>query len=114
MTSDKASTQQIVDRLVDMAQAADMADRRTDQRYPFFQPVSLSIDGGGRNRFSFSAFSRDISADGMGLLHNMPLRPGEAVLKVYEDSGEVAIPCEIKWCEPCGEGWFLSGVRFLD
>lgn len=100
-----------VAELLSTAKAADLGDRRRVERHPFFYPVSVSRPRADAP--SFSAFSRDISAGGMGLLHNMPLDLGPVVLTILSDAAApVRLAGDILWCVPCGEGWYTSGVRF--
>ena len=103
---------QIVERLLNEAESH-TGERRSAVRKPYFRPVSLAVQQGDQRR-SFSCFSRDISPHGVGLLHNMPLEPGEVALTIQTESGEgVRLSSEIVWCRSCGEGWFISGARFL-
>jgi hypothetical protein len=89
------------------------AERRADKRESFFQPITLVLEDDPRRRYS--CFSRDISATGIGLLHCMALEAGEVVLTIPNKSqGNVRIRSKIVWCRPCGEGWFLSGARFVE
>ncbi len=104
--------QKIVHALLDEArEGAD--ERRTEKRESFFQPITLVLEKDQRRQFS--CFSRDISATGIGLLHYMAVEPGEVVLKIPSKTcGDVRIRGEIVWCRPCGEGWYLSGARFVE
>lgn len=100
-------------RLLTAARNEEQLDRRGEPRNPFFRPVSILLDGPQRRMYS--AFSREISRSGIGLLHNMPLEPGEMTLVVLGPVGEVCrFRTQLVWCRPCGEGWFLSGGRFID
>ena len=101
--------QRPVDVLVDMARDADQRDRRAEARHPFFFPVSISMESS-----QYSAFARDISATGIGLLHAMPLSPGNATVTIPHDDDHLSIRSEIMWCRPVGEGWYVSGARFID
>ncbi len=84
-------------------------DRRSDVRYPFFRPVSIHM-----GRKNCSAFSREISASGIGLLHDFELTPGEIEVAVPSKKGHVVcIRTRLIWCRPCGEGWYISGGQFL-
>ena len=88
-------------------------ERRAEKRESFFSPVRFSFTADSRREFT--CFSRDISATGMGLLHCMSLAPCEIVLTIPSKSfGDVRIRSEIVWCQPCGEGWYLSGARFVE
>jgi hypothetical protein len=88
-------------------------ERRAEKREPFFHPVTLVL--GQDPQRKFTCFSRDIAASGIGLLHYMAVEPGEVVLTISSKScGNVRIRSEIVWCRPCGEGWYLSGARFVE
>jgi hypothetical protein len=88
-------------------------EQRTQQREPFFAPVYVVKLQDGLYR-SISCFSRDISSRGIGLLHNERLELGLALVIVpREGRSKVQLDCEILWCRPCGEGWYMSGARFL-
>ncbi|REK09104.1 MAG: PilZ domain-containing protein [Planctomycetota bacterium] len=96
-------------QLIVEAKAALRADRRSDVRYAFFRPVSLEMDDGHR----YSAFTREISETGIGLIHNMDLPEGEVEISVRSDGGySIRVRTRIVWCRACGEGWYISGGRF--
>lgn len=111
VSEERRVTPMPVAEVLNAATAADAGDRRRTERHPFFYPVNVCSPKPGAP--NYSAFSRDISAGGMGLLHNMPLDPGPVVLTILGDSAsDVRLTGDISWCVPCGEGWFTSGVRF--
>lgn len=86
-----------------------MRDRRSEVRCPFFRPVS--VHAGGNH---YSAFSREISALGIGLLHNFELKLGEVEVAIPSKRGHtVRLRTRLMWCRPCGEGWYISGGVFL-
>ena len=68
-------------QLIVEAKAALKADRRGDVRYAFFRPVSIELDDGHVH----SAFTREISETGIGLVHNMPLGEGEVEISVRSE-----------------------------
>jgi hypothetical protein len=85
-------------------------DRRTEVRFPFFRPVTLGVDGRRH-----SAFCREISAIGIGLLHDVELAPAEIEVTLKSKRGHsVRMRTRVLWCRPCGEGWYISGGRFVD
>jgi hypothetical protein len=89
------------------------AEERDALRAPFFGPVTISVSGEESPRFS--AFARDVSPLGVGLLHIMPLEPGPVVVTLRGASGdELSLRTQIMWCKSAGEGWYMSGGRFLD
>jgi hypothetical protein len=87
-------------------------ERRRENRVPFFGPVSVSLaDASGA---SLSAFARDISLGGIGLVHLMPLPPGEVLIGVTLPSGRcISLRTYVAWCRDYGDGWYASGGRFL-
>ena len=90
----------------------DGCDTRATGRFAFFTPVTLQrVNEPASN---LSAFTRDLSRGGVGLLHNYPIERG-LVSEVLFRSRDVDIrkPAEAAWCRPAGEGWYLSGWRFL-
>ena len=85
-------------------------DRRTEPRYPFFRQVAIHPQGAA----PCIGFTREISARGIGLLHNIELTPGEVVLVIPNKPGySIRVRTRIIWCEPCGTGWYLSGGQFV-
>jgi hypothetical protein len=91
------------------AQSKENKDRRRDVRYAFFRPVTIEVDDGHR----YSAFSREISASGIGLIHNVELPEGEVEITVSSEQGySIRVRTKIVWCQSCGEGWYISGGRF--
>src|SRR4051812_16800839 len=88
-------------------------DRRAAPRQSFFGPVSVSLES--EPRVQLSAFARDISPLGIGLVHIMPVKEGEVVVKLQLPSGgTVKVRTEIVWCRDYGDGWYASGGRFVD
>ena len=103
--------QQAIHDLLEQAKSNDLADRRAEQRHPFFVPVNVTpLNGANR---CFSAFSRELSLSGIGLLHSVALQRGPVRLRLTSaDGSTLQATAEIVWCRPAGEGWFLSGARF--
>jgi hypothetical protein len=106
----KSSFRQVIAFLFSALKAE--ADQRVSQRYPFFRPVTITIGGCGGKKVS--AFSRDISPSGIGLLHSMPLDTDRLRLSIpWTEGHPLEIRTDIRWCAPAGEGWYLSGGRFV-
>ena len=96
-----------LERLIEHAKDEAQKDDRAQPRFPLFQPVSLR-----RGLQCLSAFSRDISEVGIGLLHDMPIG-GEYTISIRDGFGaDYELAGEVLWCRPCGQGWYISGVRF--
>jgi hypothetical protein len=87
-------------------------ERRAELRQPFFRPVTLQLADDPSRKFS--AFSRDLSPMGIGLLHDMPLEPTMTIVTIpLERDQPLRLRALIKWCRPCGQGWYLSGGQFV-
>lgn len=85
-------------------------DRRAETRYPLFRQIVLQTASGT----ACTAFTREISSVGIGLLHNVQLVPGEVELSIPSRKGySIRVRTKILWCQPCGEGWYLSGGQFV-
>jgi hypothetical protein len=88
------------------------ADRRVDRRFPFFAPVTLrpaaAIDR------PQTAYARELSQGGIGLLHYVPFEVGQVFqIAIQGEDFNWQKRCEVAWCKPAGDGWFLSGCRFI-
>jgi hypothetical protein len=85
--------------------------RRLQQRYPFFRPVTIATHGGKGDKVS--AFTRDISPEGIGLLHSVNLTPGRVVLSFPGTPDQSSnISTDIRWCKPTSEHCYISGGEF--
>ncbi len=113
MTTDEATAfdaGKAIYQLVIEAMHEDRQDQRAEVRFPLFRPVMVSLANGQ----SYSAFSREISTSGMGLIHNYELPPSEVELSICSEEGySVKVRTQIIWCRACGEGWYISGGRFV-
>lgn len=97
-------------QLIVEAQNNDKRDRRAEVRFAFFRPVTIHTDDG----HTYSAFSREISASGIGLIHNVDLPSGEVEISISHEQGySVHVRTHIVWSNSCGDGWFISGGRFV-
>jgi hypothetical protein len=85
--------------------------RRLGQRQPFFRPITVRNGQGPGS--AMKVFGRDISAEGIGLLHNGPLEPGRVILDIPMSQGIVEISVEIRWNRNVGDGWQVSGGKFV-
>src|SRR5689334_18761611 len=74
-----------VDRLLFETREREQVERRSEPRQPFFAPVSVKQIGGQQRLFS--ANSREISRQGIGLLHNMELERGPVILTITSAAG---------------------------
>jgi hypothetical protein len=98
--------------LLASAREGDEAERRVDQRFPFFAPVTLrpaaAIDR------PQTAYARELSQGGIGLLHFVPFEIGQVFqITIQNEAFNWKKRCEVQWCKSTGDGWFLSGCRFI-
>lgn len=101
-----------IEQLMFEARSDDQMDRRGAARYPFFRPVQI-VPATGKMR-KHTAFTRELSTTGVGLLHSMPLPPGMVTIVLFTQDGvSVRLPTEILWHRPCGDGWYVSGGKFV-
>jgi hypothetical protein len=102
-----SNSQLLLEELMRIAESDFQNERRTEARLPFFRGVSIVVDG-----YRFSGFLREISLSSVGLLHNMelPLKEVKITVSGQREGFHVAIVR----CQPCGEGWYLSGGKVID
>jgi hypothetical protein len=92
------------------ARANEQREDRWGIRYPFFRAVSIATD----EREVHAAFSRDISASGIGLLHQIDLPLGAVDISITSARGySVQVRTRIVWCQCCGGDWYISGGQFV-
>jgi len=106
---ERLSIRQWMSLCVDVFKAE--SSSRLQQRYPFFEPVTISWKAAERN--TINAFARDISSDGIGLLHSENVPPGRvnlSFLKTPDQSCNVI--ADIRWCRPSGNCCYTSGCAF--
>ena len=106
LTCVRTKTDRVIELWADLAAQDAASDRRHFVRFPFFRPVSVLSDGLERN-----AFSRDISARGLGLIHNQSLQLGPTKVFVSLAKSVVVADFEVCWCKEVGNGWWVSGGR---
>ena len=105
--STKTSSEQLMQELLLQAKSEMSHDRRSEARVPFFRAVSVRV-----GKRSFSAFIREISISSVGMLHNMQLRLEEVDVTVSGQRRGFRV--QLERCEPCGEGWYISGGTVID
>lgn len=87
-------------------------ERRVDPRYAFFTTVTLRPESSPSH--FISAFSREVSLSGLGLLHAAPIVSGETYeFDIRIEEVQVKRKGRAVWCRPVGDGWYLSGCRFV-
>ena len=103
--------QEEIDRLLSEIQRSRLSERRTEPRHSFVRPVQIHFPNGP----SRAAFSKDLSAQGIGIICNVMMGIGSlAILEVHSTQGmPVILTSEVRWCDPYGKGWFLVGWKFI-
>lgn len=91
-------------------------ERRTDSRLPFqraVQVIPLSDDENGPQfELKITAYTRDISRNGIGIIHDEPIPGSRVVLKFELLGGEtVQLIVDFTWCRYLGDFWYSSGGR---
>jgi hypothetical protein len=87
----------------------DERDGRARMRFPCFRTATMVLDSGLR----YPAFSRDISEDGIGLIHEVEMPTSDVVINLETGRGyQVTVRTQINHCRECGQDWFLSDGRF--
>ena len=102
-----------VDQLLKENQSALLRERRSVNRSPFCRPVIITV---GRSvPENQVAFARDISPHGIGIIENMSRSVGTiAEIEIHSIfSRSIRVRSEMRWCEPFGKGWFVTGWTFL-
>jgi len=85
--------------------------RREFGREPYVHPAVLELEN-DENRHS--AFIRDVSTNGVGLIHFLSIEPQRiAVLTRRSNDDVINVLVDITWCVPCGEGCYMSGGTFV-
>ncbi|MCA9076479.1 MAG: PilZ domain-containing protein [Planctomycetaceae bacterium] len=87
----------------------DMEHGRTVERLELSVPAEITTHRGN----TISAMTREISRFGIGLLHRGSLSLGEVSVRMASESREFKYRVAIEWCQPCENGMFISGGRFV-
>ncbi len=88
------------------------AERRSSKRVPCFRNLTIYRDN---ETGPMPAVMRDISVDGIGLVHEAPLDPGEYVLRIPTTGDRVVCArVDLAWCRAAMRHCYISGGPFLD
>ena len=88
---------------------SDASHNRSAERLELSVPAEVTTPRGA----TVSAMTREISRFGIGLLHRGVIAPGEMTVKLASDSRQYEYRVLLEWCQPCDNGMFISGGRFL-
>ena len=91
-----------------------LSDRRAVSRKPLVRPCKIVARH--RRNDVYLGFSRDISDKGIGIIGQFEW-PDRSVARVSVHMikfSTVTFDAELRWTEPFGDGWFITGWVFLD
>ncbi len=60
------------------------------------------------------AMTREISRQGIGLLHRGSISPGVVIVRMASETREFSYRVRLEWCYPAENGMFLSGGQFVE
>lgn len=91
----------------------DRTENRSSHREHLVRPVALQIRG---SQEKIVAFSRNVSAAGIGLITDVEIpERSTAVLTVESlQNGPVKLLAQCRWCRPYGKTWRISGWQFIN
>ncbi|WP_437224258.1 PilZ domain-containing protein [Planctomicrobium sp. SH661] len=82
---------------------------RSAERLELAVPAEITTGRGN----TVSAVTREISRFGIGLLHKGYVTPEEVTVRMASDTREFEYRVMLQWCNPCDNGMFISGGRFV-
>ena len=108
----KPEIQKAVDELLREETNFDRNENRSAIRDHLVRPVNIYFR---ETESSQDAFSRNISATGIGLITNQAvIEKCVAVIGIERLRGPlVTILAECRWCKAYGENWYFSGWQFI-
>ena len=95
--------------ILDSIEKQDEINLRSNERIDLNVPAEILTGRGNR----VDAMTREISRNGIGLVHRGSVSPGEVTVKMASETREYTYRVQLEWCVPCTNGMFLSGGRFL-
>ena len=85
-------------------------EQRTEERLELEVPAEIKTARGN----IVEAMTRNISRTGIGLLHRGSLTPEqEIILTMTSDTRAFTYKVLLLWCQPCNNGMFISGGKFI-
>ncbi len=87
-------------------------ERRGEDRTPCYRKLTIYADDGTG---PIPAAMRDISETGIGLVHEVPLEPGEYSIRIpINDGPTICARVKIVWCQSTMKHCYISGGPFVD
>ncbi len=111
MSSDPWSRPTIKDlqEVLESIERNDFDDAREAERLELSVPAEVTTLRGN----TVAAMTREISRNGIGLLHRGSISPNEVTVRMASETRQFEYRVLIEWCTPCENGMFMSGGRFL-
>lgn len=88
---------------------SDVEHGRNAERLELSVPAEVVTRRGN----TVAAMTREISRFGIGLLHRGHITPGEVTIRMASETRQFEYHVVLEWCDPCDNGMFMSGGRFL-
>ncbi|AMV17069.1 PilZ domain-containing protein [Planctomyces sp. SH-PL14] len=82
---------------------------REAERLELSVPAEIQTSRGN----TIASMTREISRTGIGLVHRGSVSPGQVKVRMASETREFEYDVQIEWCQPCENGMFISGGRFL-
>ncbi|MGH7202271.1 MAG: PilZ domain-containing protein [Planctomycetaceae bacterium] len=95
--------------ILEQIERSDVDHGRGAERLELNVPAEITTRRGN----TIAAMTREISRNGIGLLHRGSLSPGEVTVRMASETRQFEYRVQIEWCHPCENGMFMSGGRFL-
>ena len=96
--------------LADLESHEELFDNeRTCERLNLTIPAEIIGSRGN----TIPAMTREISRNGIGLLHRGALTPGMYRVKLASELRVFEYSVQVEWCIPCAFGMFISGGPFV-
>lgn len=91
----------------------DRCENRSSHREHLVRPVQLQIRGSSER---ITAFSRNVSAAGIGLITDVAIpERSVAVMSIEGLKGsDVKFLADCRWCRSYGTNWKISGWQFIN
>jgi len=102
-------SKQDLDRVLESIEKNDYDEAREVERLELSVPAQLTTSRGN----IVETMTREISRNGIGLLHRGSVTPGRVTVKMTSETRDFEYQVLIEWCYPCEGGMFMSGGRFL-
>lgn len=109
----KPDIQRAIEAILKEDATFDRTENRSAHRESLVRAISLEIRDPEE---TVSGFSRNISATGVGVIHDQEIREKATAVLTIERLGDTKptiLLSECRWCRPYGKKWFLSGWQFI-